>query len=227
MALLPAGIQSSAPAVFVSQAPSQGMTQPSPNIKEDELKIGMNILGKKRTKTWHRGTLVAINPIGVFFSPSFFKLVRKHLLGFPVFFTFFNYFFCLWCFCLKSGGGVYKYKVKFDKGKSLLSGNHVAFDYNPTLESLFVGARVVAKYKDGNLVWLYAGIVAEMPNNKNRMRWVLPNLKRPCAGHYLNNCCPCMFCRFLIFFDDGYASYVILPELYPVCRPCKGLFPRF
>lgn len=62
--------------------------------------------------------------------------------------------------------------MKFDKGKSLLSGNHVAFDFNPTLESLYVGARVVAKYKDGNLVWLYAGIVAEMPNNKNRMRWV-------------------------------------------------------
>ncbi|CAJ1062348.1 histone-lysine N-methyltransferase SETDB1-B [Xyrichtys novacula] len=151
------GIQSAAPAVFVSQVSSHSMTQPNPNITEDELRVGMNILGKKRTKTWHRGALVAINPIG---------------------------------------NGVFKYKVKFDKGKSLLSGNHVAFDYNPTLESLFVGARVVAKYKDGNLVWLYAGIVAEMPNNKNRM-------------------------RFLIFFDDGYASYVTLPELFPVCRPLK------
>lgn len=70
------------------------------------------------------------------------------------------------------GNGISKYKVKFDKGKSLLSGNHVAFDYNPTLESLYVGARVVAKYKDGNLTWLYAGIVAEMPNNKNRMRYL-------------------------------------------------------
>ncbi|XP_022073445.1 histone-lysine N-methyltransferase SETDB1-B [Acanthochromis polyacanthus] len=153
----PTGIQNSAPAVFVSQIQSQAMTQPNPNVTEDELKVGMNILGKKRTKTWHRGALVAINPVG---------------------------------------NGVCKYKVKFDKGKSLLSGNHVAFDYNPTLESLYVGARVVARYKDGNLVWLYAGIVAEMPNNKNRM-------------------------RFLIFFDDGYASYVTLPELYPVCRPLK------
>ncbi|KAG7474117.1 histone-lysine N-methyltransferase SETDB1 isoform X2 [Solea senegalensis] len=133
------------------------MSQPKPNVAEGELRIGMSILGKKRTKTWHRGTLVAINPIG---------------------------------------NGLFKYKVKFDKGKSLLSGNHVAFDYNPTLESLYVGARVVAKYKDGSLVWLYAGIVAEMPNNKNRM-------------------------RFMIFFDDGYASYVTLPELYPVCRPLK------
>uniref|UniRef100_A0A672GBT9 [histone H3]-lysine(4) N-trimethyltransferase n=1 Tax=Salarias fasciatus TaxID=181472 RepID=A0A672GBT9_SALFA len=153
----PAGLQGSGPAVFVSQVASQSVTQPNPNMAEDELRVGMSILGKKRTKTWHKGTLVAINPVG---------------------------------------NGILKYKVKFDKGKSLLSGNHVAFDYNPTLESLYVGARVVAKYKDGSLVWLYAGIVAEMPNNKNRM-------------------------RFLIFFDDGYASYVTLPELYPVCRPLK------
>ncbi|KAJ8383766.1 hypothetical protein AAFF_G00214530 [Aldrovandia affinis] len=145
------------PAVFVSQAPRNTPTQPNPALKEDALHLDMSILGKKRTKTWHRGTLIAINPVG-------------------------------------SG---FKYKVKFEnKGKSLLSGNHVAFDYHPTLERLYVGARVVAKYKDGNQVWLYAGVVAEMPNSKNRM-------------------------RFLIFFDDGYASYVSLPELYPVCRPCK------
>ncbi|KAI4811655.1 hypothetical protein KUCAC02_014534 [Chaenocephalus aceratus] len=151
------GIQASVPAVFVSQAPSHSMTQPNPNITEDELRVGMTILGKKRTKTWHKGTLVSISPVG---------------------------------------NGVFKYKVKFDKGKSLLSGNHVAFEYNPTLEILYVGARVVAKYQDGILVWLYAGVVAEMPNNKNRM-------------------------RFLIFFDDGYASYVHLPDLHPVCRPLK------
>uniref|UniRef100_A0A1A8PJR8 [histone H3]-lysine(4) N-trimethyltransferase n=1 Tax=Nothobranchius rachovii TaxID=451742 RepID=A0A1A8PJR8_9TELE len=150
-------IQVSAPTIFVSQASSQGTTQPSSSLKKFDLRIGMNILGKKRTKTWHKGTLVAINPIG---------------------------------------NGVYKYKVRFDKGKSLLSGNHVAFDDNPAMEDLFVGARVVARYKDGSLTWLYAGIVAEMPNNKNRM-------------------------RYLIFFDDGYASYVILPEVYPVCKPLK------
>ncbi|XP_071768890.2 histone-lysine N-methyltransferase SETDB1-B isoform X2 [Centroberyx gerrardi] len=154
----PSAVQPSMPAVFVSQAPAHTPTQPNPALKEDELKLEMSILGKKRTKTWHKGNLIAINPVG---------------------------------------NGTFKYKVKFDnKGKSLLSGNHVAFDYHPTLESLYVGARVVAKYKDGNLVWLYAGIVAEMPNNKNRM-------------------------RFLIFFDDGYASYVTLPELYPVCRPLR------
>uniref|UniRef100_A0A672LPN7 [histone H3]-lysine(4) N-trimethyltransferase n=1 Tax=Sinocyclocheilus grahami TaxID=75366 RepID=A0A672LPN7_SINGR len=145
------------PAVFMSSGPRNAPTQPNPNLKQDTIKINMTLLGKKRTKTWHRGTLVAIKQVG------------NNL----------------------------KYKVKFEnKGKSLLSGNHVAFDYHPTLERLFVGARVVARYKDGNQVWLYAGVVAEMPNSKNRM-------------------------RFLIFFDDGYASYVGLPELYPICRPLK------
>ncbi|ERE89867.1 aryl hydrocarbon receptor nuclear translocator-like protein, partial [Cricetulus griseus] len=63
-----------------------------------------------------------------------------------------------------------KYKVKFDnKGKSLLSGNHIAYDYHPPADKLFVGSLVVAKYKDGNQVWLYAGIVAETPNVKNKL----------------------------------------------------------
>ncbi|XP_063803114.1 histone-lysine N-methyltransferase SETDB1 isoform X2 [Pseudophryne corroboree] len=123
--------------------------------KDGDLIVGMRILGKKRTKTWHKGTLIAIQLVG-------------------------------------AGK---KYKVKFDnKGKSLLSGNHVAYDYHPATEKLLVGSRVVAKYKDGNQVWLYAGIVAEPPSNKNKM-------------------------RFLIFFDDGYASYVTQSELYPICRP--------
>ncbi|KAM3918040.1 histone-lysine N-methyltransferase SETDB1 isoform 2-T2 [Leptodactylus fuscus] len=123
--------------------------------KDGDLVVGMRILGKKRTKTWHKGTLISIQMVG-------------------------------------TGK---KYKVKFDnKGKSLLSGNHIAYDYHPMPEKLFVGSRVVAKYKDGNQVWLYAGIVAEPPSNKNKM-------------------------RFLIFFDDGYASYVTQSELYPVCRP--------
>ncbi|XP_066465297.1 histone-lysine N-methyltransferase SETDB1 isoform X2 [Eleutherodactylus coqui] len=123
--------------------------------KDGDLVVGMRILGKKRTKTWHKGSLISIQMVG----PG------------------------------------KKYKVKFDnKGKSLLSGNHIAYDYHPAPEKLFVGSRVVAKYKDGNQVWLYAGIVAEPPSNKNKM-------------------------RYLIFFDDGYASYVTQSELYPVCRP--------
>ncbi|XP_017901538.1 PREDICTED: histone-lysine N-methyltransferase SETDB1 isoform X3 [Capra hircus] len=125
--------------------------------KDGDLVVSMRILGKKRTKTWHKGTLIAIQTVG-------------------------------------SGK---KYKVKFDnKGKSLLSGNHIAYDYHPPADKLYVGSRVVAKYKDGNQVWLYAGIVAETPNVKNKL-------------------------RFLIFFDDGYASYVTQSELYPICRPLK------
>ncbi|XP_065516364.1 histone-lysine N-methyltransferase SETDB1 isoform X1 [Lathamus discolor] len=124
---------------------------------DEDLNVGMRILGKKRTKTWHKGTLIAIQRVG-------------------------------------AGK---KYKVKFDnKGKSLLSGNHIAYDYHPLPEKHYVGSRVVAKYKDGNQVWLYAGIVAETPNVKNKD-------------------------RFLIFFDDGYASYVKEWELYPICRPLK------
>uniref|UniRef100_G1MQP3 SET domain bifurcated histone lysine methyltransferase 1 n=1 Tax=Meleagris gallopavo TaxID=9103 RepID=G1MQP3_MELGA len=124
---------------------------------DGDLKVGMRILGKKRTKTWHKGTLIAIQTVG-------------------------------------AGK---KYKVKFDnKGKSLLSGNHIAYDYHPSPDKHYVGSRVVAKYKDGDQVWLYAGIVAETPNVKNKD-------------------------RFLIFFDDGYASYVKEWELYPVCRPLK------
>ncbi|XP_073466376.1 histone-lysine N-methyltransferase SETDB1 isoform X1 [Aquarana catesbeiana] len=123
--------------------------------KDGDLVVGMRILGKKRTKTWHKGTLISIQMVG----PG------------------------------------KKYKVKFDnKGKSLLSGNHIAYEYHPPLDKLFVGSRVVARYKDGNQVWLYAGIIAEPPSNKNKM-------------------------RFLIFFDDGYASYVTHSELYPICRP--------
>ncbi|XP_051496937.1 histone-lysine N-methyltransferase SETDB1 isoform X3 [Apus apus] len=140
-----------------------GPVQPPPaaaggDLSTDgDLSVGMRILGKKRTKTWHKGTLIAIQTVG-------------------------------------AGK---KYKVKFDnKGKSLLSGNHVAYDLHPSPEQPCVGSRVVAKYKDGNQVWLYAGIVAETPNVKNKD-------------------------RFLIFFDDGYASYVKEWELYPVCRPLK------
>lgn len=70
-----------------------------------------------------------------------------------------------------SGAGK-KYKVKFDnKGKSLLSGNHIAYDCHPSPEKHCVGSRVVAKYKDRNQVWLYAGIVAETPSMKNKDRY--------------------------------------------------------
>ncbi|KAJ6650954.1 hypothetical protein lerEdw1_001414, partial [Lerista edwardsae] len=140
-----------------SQDFQKGSQQVSELTHEGDLTVGDRVLGKKRTKTWHKGTLIAI----------------------------------------QAAGSGTKYKVKFDnKGKSLLSGNHIAYDYHPTVDRLQVGSRVVAKYKDGNQVWLYAGIVAETPNVKNKM-------------------------RFLIFFDDGYASYVVQLELYLICRPLK------
>ncbi|XP_009949429.1 PREDICTED: histone-lysine N-methyltransferase SETDB1, partial [Leptosomus discolor] len=140
-----------------AQDAQRGQPAGSDLSNDGDLNVGMRILGKRRTKTWHKGTLIAIQTVG-------------------------------------AGK---KYKVKFDnKGKSLLSGNHIAYDYHPSPEQHYVGRRVVAKYKDGNQVWLYAGIVAETPNIKNKD-------------------------RFLIFFDDGYASYVKEWELYPVCRPLK------
>ncbi|XP_053134060.1 histone-lysine N-methyltransferase SETDB1 isoform X2 [Hemicordylus capensis] len=143
-----------------SQDSQRGSQQMSPGCElthDGDLSVGDRVLGKKRTKTWHKGTLIAI----------------------------------------QTAGAGKKYKVKFDnKGKSLLSGNHIAYDDHPAADKLHVGSRVVAKYKDGNQVWLYAGIVAETPNIKNKM-------------------------RFLIFFDDGYASYVVQPELYLICRPLE------
>nr|XP_020653844.1 histone-lysine N-methyltransferase SETDB1 isoform X1 [Pogona vitticeps] len=142
---------------FDFQRGSQQLSPGCEITQDGDLAVGDRVLGKKRTKTWHKGTLIAIQNVG----PG------------------------------------KKYKVKFDnKGKSLLSGNHIAYDSHPHADKLHVGSRVVAKYKDGNQVWLYAGIVAETPNIKNKM-------------------------RFLIFFDDGYASYVIQPELYLICRPLK------
>ncbi|XP_009067686.1 PREDICTED: histone-lysine N-methyltransferase SETDB1, partial [Acanthisitta chloris] len=103
---------------------------PGNDLSQDgDLNVGMRILGKKRIKTWHKGTLIAIQTVG-------------------------------------AGK---KYKVKFDnKGKSLLSGNHIAYDYHPSSDKHHVGSRVVARYKDGNQMWLYAGIVAETPNVKNK-----------------------------------------------------------
>uniref|UniRef100_A0A4W5Q0I7 Uncharacterized protein n=1 Tax=Hucho hucho TaxID=62062 RepID=A0A4W5Q0I7_9TELE len=91
-----------------------------------------------------------------------------------------------------------RYKVDFsEKGRSMLSGHHIAFDHTASLERLYVGVRVVAKFKDAEQSWFYSGILAELPNRKNRM-------------------------RFLVFFDDGTPSYVGLPDLHIVCRPRKN-----
>lgn len=56
------------------------MTQPNPTLKEEELTLGMSILGKKRTKTWHKGTLVAVNPVGMFTGSRFSGIADKSVL---------------------------------------------------------------------------------------------------------------------------------------------------
>ncbi|KAK1805370.1 hypothetical protein P4O66_019680 [Electrophorus voltai] len=126
-----------------------------------ELKVNMSILGKRRTKTWHLGTIVEI---------------RTTETG-------------------------QRYKVQFEqgKGKSVLSGHHLAYVGSPMLKDLFVGCRVVACYKEEHQSWLHAAVVTEMPDRKNRM-------------------------RFLVFFDDGRPAYVALPDLHLVCTPLPLTF---
>lgn len=66
--------------------------------------------------------------------------------------------------------GRLKYKVSFkEKGKSLVSGHHIAFDTTPRLEQLYVGARVVVKCNDRKF---RSAILAELPSRKNRLRCV-------------------------------------------------------
>lgn len=68
--------------------------------------------------------------------------------------------------------GRVKYKISYeDKGRSLVSGHHIAFDYSPKPEQLFVGARVVVQTNDEKPQFC-PGIVAELPDRKNRMRFV-------------------------------------------------------
>jgi len=76
-------------------------------------------------------------------------------------------------FLLFAEDGRVKYKVSFDeKGKSLVSGHHIAFDTTPQLEQLFVGARVVVRCQDNKLQFR-PGILAELPSRKNRLRCVI------------------------------------------------------
>ncbi|KAM4630834.1 histone-lysine N-methyltransferase SETDB1-A isoform 2-T2 [Polymixia lowei] len=99
----------------------------------------------------------------------------------------------------KEGYGL-KYKVHFEEnGRGLVSGHHIAFDHTPSLERLYVGARVVAKYVKDDKFCFYSGILAELPSRKNRM-------------------------RFLVFFDNHTPSYIGLPSLHLVCRPLKDVW---
>ncbi|XP_067353744.1 histone-lysine N-methyltransferase SETDB1-B-like isoform X6 [Channa argus] len=90
--------------------------------------------------------------------------------------------------------GRVKYKVNFEeRGRILVSGHHIAFDCMPKVDQLFVGSRVVVKCPADQPKFC-PGILSELPNRKNRM-------------------------RFLIFTDDHTPVYVGLPSLYLVCRP--------
>ncbi|XP_039977151.1 histone-lysine N-methyltransferase SETDB1-A isoform X2 [Xiphias gladius] len=94
--------------------------------------------------------------------------------------------------------GRLKYKVSFEeKGKSLVSGHHIAFDTTPKLEQLYVGARVAVQCQD-NKFRFQPGILAELPSRKNRL-------------------------RFLVFMDDHTPVYVGLPLLHLVCRPLEDV----
>ncbi|XP_038583919.1 histone-lysine N-methyltransferase SETDB1-B-like [Micropterus salmoides] len=94
--------------------------------------------------------------------------------------------------------GRLKYKVSFEeKGRSLVSGHHIAFDSTPKLEQLYVGARVVVKCQDTSSRF-WPAILAELPSRKNRL-------------------------RFLVFLDDHIPTYVGLPALHLVCRPLENV----
>uniref|UniRef100_A0A1A7XWZ4 Uncharacterized protein n=1 Tax=Iconisemion striatum TaxID=60296 RepID=A0A1A7XWZ4_9TELE len=89
-----------------------------------------------------------------------------------------------------------KYKVSFDeKGKSLVSGHHMAFADAPKLEQLYVGARVVIQSPD-DAQCFQPGILSELPSRKNRL-------------------------RFLVFLDDHTSLYASLPSIHLVCRPLE------
>ncbi|KAK2830528.1 hypothetical protein Q5P01_018459 [Channa striata] len=95
---------------------------------------------------------------------------------------------------LTKDDGRVKYKVNFEKkGKSLLSGHHIAFVCMPSLEQLIVGARVVVKCPADQPKFC-PGILAELPSRKNKM-------------------------RFLIFTDDHTPHYLGLQSLHLVCKP--------
>lgn len=80
---------------------------------------------------------------------------------------------CLFVFFAEDGR--VKYKISFDeKGKSLVSGHHIAFDCLPKAEQLFVGARMVVKCPGDkpDKPKFCPCILAELPSRKNRMRFV-------------------------------------------------------
>ncbi|XP_032391096.1 histone-lysine N-methyltransferase SETDB1-B [Etheostoma spectabile] len=134
-------------------------TKNRPNLPEEEVKVDMIVLARKRSMRWQRAKIVDI--------------VTKE-------------------------DGRLKYKVSYDeKGRSLVSGHHIAFETTPKLEQLYVGARVVVRCPD-NKFRFRPGVLAELPSRKNRL-------------------------RFLVFMDDHTPVYVGLPLFRLVCKPLENV----
>ncbi|KAM9340151.1 histone-lysine N-methyltransferase SETDB1-B-like [Symphorus nematophorus] len=135
---------------------SNETTKVRPDLPEEEIKVDMMVLAKKKAMKWQRGKIVEI-------------VIRED--------------------------GRLKYKVSFEeRGKSLVSGHHIAFDTTPKLEQLYVGARVIIGCQDNKF---RSAVMAELPSRKNRL-------------------------RFLVFFDDHVPMYVGLPSIHLVCRPLEN-----
>ncbi|XP_016146613.1 histone-lysine N-methyltransferase SETDB1-A-like isoform X2 [Sinocyclocheilus grahami] len=94
-----------------------------------------------------------------------------------------------------------RYKVEFKSGKEIvLPAHHVASLKPPVLKDLFIGCRVVASSKDDEgKVSFNAAVLVELPERKNRM-------------------------RFLVFYDDGQVDYLALPDFHVVCKQLKKVW---
>ncbi|XP_026087588.1 histone-lysine N-methyltransferase SETDB1-A-like isoform X1 [Carassius auratus] len=94
-----------------------------------------------------------------------------------------------------------RYKVEFKSGKEIvLPAHHVASLMPAMLKDLFIGCRVVASSKDDEgKASFNAAVLVELPERKNRM-------------------------RFLVFYDDGQAAYLSLPDLHLVCKQLKKVW---
>uniref|UniRef100_A0A9J8BE29 SET domain bifurcated histone lysine methyltransferase 1a n=1 Tax=Cyprinus carpio carpio TaxID=630221 RepID=A0A9J8BE29_CYPCA len=94
-----------------------------------------------------------------------------------------------------------RYKVEFKSGKEIvLPAHHVASLKPALLKDLFIGCRVVASSKDDEgKVSFNAAVLVELPERKNRM-------------------------RFLVFYDNGEVAYLSLPDLHLVCKQLKKVW---
>ncbi|XP_051519584.1 histone-lysine N-methyltransferase SETDB1-A-like [Myxocyprinus asiaticus] len=93
-----------------------------------------------------------------------------------------------------------RYTVEFKNGKkSVLPANQVASLKAPLLKDLYIGCRVVASSQDEGKTWFKGAVLAELPDRRNRM-------------------------RFMVFYDDGQVAYLALPDLHIVCKQIKRVW---